>query len=277
VNGDGRFKDGVGFNTIVSPGRLNTGCGVLASATEASLIQRVYGRLRLGHVVLPGAALPISGGPAWIYSDPYVINAEAEGGASEETMEGPMLQALLEDRLKLKIHRESREVPVYALTVAKGGSRLKPFRQGSCIPIDWLNLPSPPPPSGQRNCNDFVGTGIDKGPNLKVEADGTSLDVFCRLLSLTLDRPVVNKTGIAGSFEIHLEFAIDQTTPRFLPGGDMSPGRPGVGAPLATPPDPSGGTSIFTAIQEQLGLKLDPARGSRDVLVIDSVERPSEN
>jgi uncharacterized protein (TIGR03435 family) len=107
-----------------------------------------------------------------------------------------------------------------------------------------------------------------------VEAQGTSLDYFSRLLSLALDRAVVDKTGIAGDFEIHLEFATDQTTPRFLPGGDMNPGAPGAGARAATR---AGGTSIFTAIQQQLGLRLDPAKGSHEVLVIDSVERPTEN
>jgi len=188
-----------------------------------------------------------------------------------------MLQALLEDRFKLKMHLESREVPVYALTVANGGSKLKPFQQGSCVPLNPSNLPPPPPPAGQRNCNASVGVGVDSGPSIKVEAQGTSLDYFTGLLSLALDRPVIDKTGIAGSFEIHLEFAPDRTTPRFLPGGDMNPGLPGAGAPPAAPSEPTGGRSIFTAIQEQLGLKLDSARGSRYVLVIDSVERPSEN
>ncbi len=94
----------------VSPGRLNTGCCPrwLESANTAALIQRVYGRLRLGHTVPPGTALPISGGPAWVYSDAYDINAVAPGNASEEAMEGPMLQALLEDRFKL-IADPSRE------------------------------------------------------------------------------------------------------------------------------------------------------------------------
>jgi bla regulator protein BlaR1 len=272
------FKAGGGLHQMVSPGRLNTGCAVLAlTNSEAGLIQRVYGRLRIGQRLPPGSALPILGGPAWIYSDSYVINAEAGGNASEETMEGPMLQALLEDRFKLKIHLESREVPVYALSVVNGDSKLQRFQQGSCVPIDPSNLPPPPPPPGQRNCNAFVGVGVNTGPNIKVEAQGTSLDYFSRLLSLALDRPVTDKTGIAGNFEIHLEFAPDRTTPRFLPGGDMNPGIPSVGAPPATPSDPTGGTSIFTAIQEQLGLKLDPAQGSRYVLVIDSVERPSEN
>jgi hypothetical protein len=87
------FQGGRGPYPTVSPGRLNTGCVVLALTNSgARLIQRAYGRLRLGHIVPPGADLTILGGPAWIYSDSYVIDAEAEGSASEATMEGPMLQ-----------------------------------------------------------------------------------------------------------------------------------------------------------------------------------------
>jgi len=78
----------------------------------------------------------------WIHSGRYVINARAEGAPSEGTMMGLMLQALLEDRFKLKIRRENREVPVYALTVAKGGPKLPPFQQGSCLPSIFRGCPS---------------------------------------------------------------------------------------------------------------------------------------
>ena len=86
------------------------------------------------------------------------------------------------------------------------------------------------------------------------------------LLDLVLDRPVIDSTGITGKFDIHLEFAANEATPRFLPGGEL--GRP-ADAPSGRPP-------IFTAIQ-QLGLRLEPATGPREFLVIDHVERPAAN
>jgi uncharacterized protein (TIGR03435 family) len=178
-------------------------------------------------------------------------------------MMGPMLQSLLEDRFQLKIRRETREVPVYALTEAKGGPKLLPFKEGSCIPVDFAKGFPPP---GQPNCKAVVGRN---GPNVTVEAPGTSVDSLSKLLNLALDRPVVDKTGITGFFDFHLVFAADEVTPRFLPGGDMA------GPPAEPSGDPAGPT-IFTAIQ-QFGLKLEPAKGSRDFLVIDRVERPSGN
>jgi uncharacterized protein (TIGR03435 family) len=101
-----------------------------------------------------------------------------------------------------------------------------------------------------------------------IDAQGSTLAEFSQLLSLVLDRPVIDKTGIAGRFDIHLEFAADATTLKLLPEGDRAPV-----AGLASGP---GGGSIFAAIQ-QLGLKLEPAQGPREILVIDHVERPTEN
>lgn len=254
-------------NVSVSPGRLTTGCTNLATTDfTTGLIQRVYGRLPLGHTVPPGSVLPISGGPSWIYTDAYDINAAAAGNASEQVMEGPMLQALLEDRFKLKLHRETKEVPVYALTVAKGGPKLKPFKQGSCVSFDFTQSPQPALAPDQRRCDYTVGGA----PNASAAAEGKTLDEFSRLLSLVLDRPVVDKTGISGNFDIHLEFALDQPAPTFFFGSDISR-RPA--PPLDAPP----AASIFTVIQEELGLKLDPVKGPREFLVIDSIQRPSEN
>ena len=102
-----------------------------------------------------------------------------------------------------------------------------------------------------------------------MDAQGSTLTEFSQLLGLVLDRPVIDKTGIAGKFDIHLEFAADAATPKFLPGGDM--------ARFAGAASDRTGVSIFTAIQQHLGLKLEPAKGPREFLVIDHVERPTEN
>jgi uncharacterized protein (TIGR03435 family) len=173
-----------------------------------------------------------------------------------------MLQSLLEDRFQLKIHRETREVPVYSLTVAQGGYKLKPFTEGSCTPMP-LKVPMQAPPPGQEYCKVRVSA---RKP--AVDAQGSTLAEFSQLLTLLLDRPVIDQTGITGKFDIHLEFAIDKATPRFLRGGDLA-------RFAETASDPAL-PAIFTAIQ-QLGLKLEPAKGPREFLVIDHMERPSGN
>jgi len=126
------------------------------------------------------SSVPIDGGTAWIHSERHSINAKAESKATPEMMQGPMLQALLEDRLKLKIHRETREIPVYALAVAKGGLKLEQFKEGSCTPrppIDLTKPPAPPPtlPSGGKYC---TNVGTLKGPTMVVNVEGATLDDF---------------------------------------------------------------------------------------------------
>jgi uncharacterized protein (TIGR03435 family) len=135
--GDGR--GGPIATPASSPGRLST-CSPLVDPA-AGLIADAYGRYANGRTNPPWAIPRIEGGPRWLGTDLYDINAIAEGGASEEMMRGPMMQALLEERFKLKLHRETREAPVYELRVAKGGPKLKPFREGTCIPWDWTKPP----------------------------------------------------------------------------------------------------------------------------------------
>jgi uncharacterized protein (TIGR03435 family) len=194
-----------------------------------------------------------------VRSDRYTINAKAEDTSTLYMMRGPMLQAILEDRFKLKIHRDTREVSVYAMTIAKGGHRLQPFKEGTCTPIDFgtargdRSAAAP----GEKVCPAF---GRTNGPNQTVEAEGISLDAFAAFyLSPALGRRVINRTGLEGLFDFHLEYA----NPTLA-----------VGAP--EPSDQPIGASIFTVI-EQLGLKLEPTKDRADVFIIDSVERPTEN
>jgi uncharacterized protein (TIGR03435 family) len=99
--------------------------------------------------------VPIKGGPDWIHSEVYEITAKAEGLLGVEMMQGPMLQALLEDRFQLKIHRETNGGPVYALTLAAGGSKLKPFQEGTCTKMP-LTFSPPVLPSGQWYCKTLI-------------------------------------------------------------------------------------------------------------------------
>jgi hypothetical protein len=116
-----------------SPGRLNLGCDFLADDNNMGLIQKAYVWYADGRPHNSLWMLSITGGPKWIRSQGYKIEATAEGQPSRAVMEGPMLQRLLEERFKLKIHRETKESPVYALQVAKDTSKLKRFRKGVAL------------------------------------------------------------------------------------------------------------------------------------------------
>jgi uncharacterized protein (TIGR03435 family) len=112
------------------PGMFRTGCVPVALLIEAAYIRYADGP----HSMLKKQ--PLQGGPDWIDSDRYAIDAKPESPQSRAMMGGPMLQALLEDRFKLKIHRENKEVPVYALVVANGGAKIQATKEGGCTPAD---------------------------------------------------------------------------------------------------------------------------------------------
>jgi uncharacterized protein (TIGR03435 family) len=168
-------------------------------------------------------------------------------------MTGPMLQTLLEDRFKLKLHRETKQLPVYELTLAKSGAKMPRTKAGGCIPF---TLDSPPPPplapgEPQRTFCGFRGFGVD-GLNRKLEVFGVTIaDLVAALQRSELRRTIIDKTGLAGTYDVRMTWALDSPS--------------------------SDGPSIFTAIQEQLGLKLESAKGPVQVLVIDHVEKPSAN
>ncbi|HTB15849.1 MAG TPA: TIGR03435 family protein [Bryobacteraceae bacterium] len=248
-----------------SPDRLRINCQSLRN-----IIRTAYVVYPDGNRVMPGRTAPLEGGPGWIDSERYQIVAKAEGAPGQNMMHGPMLQRLLEDRFKVKVHRESREVPAYALTVAKNGPKLQPFKEGSCTVLDFSKpLPIPPPDA-------FCAMAMRRRKASAVDwnVKGSTLDDFAMALGGDLDRIVINKTGIAGTFDFHLEFAPDEST-RGLNNLRVGGGEPAFPQPTAS--DPPGGPSIFTAIQEQLGLKLESSKGPREFVVIDRAEKPSEN
>ena len=252
-------KPGVMVPGGSSPGRLHIGCGVLANTDHTGLIQLAYQRYASGKMTAYGI-IPIEGGPDWVHSETFQIDAKSEGEPSLQMMEGPMMQKILEDRFKLKIHRETREGRVYELTLGKGSPKLKPYQRGSCIPVS-IGRAMPPLTGDEHYCRNMVSPR-------SVEFEGGTLSMFAALLGLVVDRPVIDKTGIPDYFEIHLAF---------LPDGAAA-GRPAAANPGA--PEEiraSDAPDVFQAIQEQLGLKLMPTRGPVDVLVIDHIERPTEN
>jgi bla regulator protein blaR1 len=237
-----------------SPGRLATDCAQLLN-----LIGNAYNTFADGHLNLNAEPAPVTGGPPWIHTTSYDINAKAEGNPSQEMMFGPMMQALLEDRFQLKIHRQTSEGPVYFLTVARGGPKLQPFTEGSCTL--YYGFPRPPLAQGQTYCERTIS-----GLKPSVQADGATLDEFSKTLRMVVGRPVIDKTGISGRFNLLVKFSREGT----------ELGSTFNDAPLPAA-DPTGPPSIFTAIQEQLGLRLEAGKGPVDFLFIDHIERPSEN
>ena len=211
------------------------------------------------------------GAPDWVETTRYDIVATAETDIPRMGPGAPigplnyMLQDLLEDRFKLRVHRETRELPVYALTFAKND---RTFGQGlRASTVDCAAVmrgrgarggppPGAPPPGERPQC------GMRVAPN-QVLAGGVSLAQLTQILSQFTQRIVLDRTGLDGNFDIDLTF-----TPERMPQGPPPPGAP----PLTIDPN---GPSLFTALQEQLGLKLESERAPVEVLVIDHVERPT--
>ena len=225
----------------------------------------------------------ITGGPRWIASERFDIAAKAEGELpplpAVWPTDGPpapvflMVRSLLADRFKLIVHSETRETPVYALVMARTDRRPGPQLRASEIDCGAFRAarsaaqrtaptaPPPPPLPGERpTC------GAGGGPG-RFAAGAMPIAALAANLSMRLNRAVLDRTDLAGNFDITLEFTPDQLPPGAV---DNAP-------PNGPPPAPADGPSLFTALQEQLGLKLEPRRGPVEFLVIDQVDRPTGN
>jgi len=187
----------------------------------------------------------IVGAPAWVDSSRWDIQAKPDRVASPGQVR-PMLRALLEDRFQLRSHSEERELPVYELSVDTKGSKLRRIAEGETTP------------------------DIRVAPG-SIQFTKATAATFASQLSYAVGRPVIDKTGLAGEFEFNLKW-----TPEI--GEDGGPTNQGLppGTREQMPP-PTDGPSIFTAIAEQLGLRLRSATGPVRVTVIDAVQRPSDN
>jgi uncharacterized protein (TIGR03435 family) len=246
-------------------GRLEFAC-----ITPRMLIQAAYGGFT--GEKLNARYLDAIGGPGWLDTDWYQISAKAQGKPSVAQMMGPMLQVLLEERFQLKVHIDSKPSIVFALTVSKAG-RLRQTKEGSCKAIDLANMPAPdpsaPPP---RYCGEPSMYMSPRGL-LVLDVPGVTMEEFAgRMLGTYLgrpliDRPIVDKTGLTGRFDVKLEFARDRSTAN-QPSGLAGSGPEGI---------PDEKPSIFGALQQQLGLKLSSDKASIPTIVIDAVSRPTGN
>lgn len=179
----------------------------------------------------------LSGGPGWMASDPFDIAAKADHDVDRAEIRR-MIQALLADRFKLTVRRETKELPVYDLVVAKSGSKLPESREGD---------------GGFR-----WGGG-------RINGRMVSMTDFVEVLSASMGRPVLDRTALTGRYDVKLQWTPEHFVSHEGPGVKNEP-----------QPDPDG-PSIFTAIQEQLGLKLEARKGPVETIVVERAEKPSEN
>jgi len=178
----------------------------------------------------------ISGGPAWVRSDRYDVTARPEGSVHEKQMR-EMLQSLLSERFHLQFHRQTQEGPIYALLIGKNGPKLQPALESD-------------------------NSGISSNSTAVMTMKGThvTMEEIAASLANRVGRSVIDKTSLSGRFDFELSWVADLT----LAAGTRDPGA-----------DVSG-PSIFTALQEQLGLRLDSQKGPIEMLLIDHAEKPVE-
>jgi uncharacterized protein (TIGR03435 family) len=253
-------------------------------------------------------------GPDWLDSARFDITAKVPLGTTKEQFR-LMLQSLLAERFKLTLHHATKDMPMYALVVAKGGSKLKespddppstdaggpnaggPVASGSAVggpaagggPSANFNkgdikmgkdgFPQLPPGAGRG-----ATMMMNMNGKMKMQSSKQTMSSFVDMLANQLDRPVVDQTDLKGKYDYTLEFAPGDNRGGMMRGAMAGmpmpmppPGADGGGAG-GTAPDAEAGPTIFSALQEQLGLRLEAKKGPVDLLVIDSIEKtPTEN
>jgi bla regulator protein blaR1 len=246
ASGQPRLRTGsVGASPITSPGRLYLQCYSLNTMITEAYLFFADGR---AHTLNSTIEVGVEGVEPWMKSERYTIEARTDQTPAAAMMRGPMLQAVLEDRFKLKTHRVSREMPIYELVIAKSGAKVSPYTGTDCVIKDAAAWPPPPPPEGQRYCGDRSRVDGD----YVIREGVMALDELVALFNF--DRPVVNKTGITAPVSFKVPFARE----------DSASGE----APRA---------SWVNTLRDHLGLELREAKGPRSFLIIDHAERPTPN
>lgn len=204
----------------------------------------------------------IVGGPDWLNTARYDVQAKAEAGTTDEPTIKAMLGALLADRFRLVLHRDTRQISVYELTLREG-RKLNPSSPGGCVRSDDLGQSSVPAQGDRLPVCGFHGFGIE-GFNRNLDMAGVTMGELSGILSRELRAPVVDKTGLgARVFDIGLTWAEEPTAA----GADGQ----------FSPANSSDRPSLFAALTDQAGLKLVFTKGPEEVLMIDHVEKPSDN
>jgi bla regulator protein blaR1 len=204
-----------------------------SNVTVNRLIQVAYGI----------ESFQVAGGPAWVGSDLFDITAKPEAPAKPDQL-NLMLQSLLAERFQLAIRRETREAPGYALVLSKSGPKFRDAKEPDGRPVIRIRRGS-------------------------VEAQATGMVALAGLLSSLVSRPVVDKTGLSGKYDLKLEWTPDENQTAMLQA---------MRVPEGTAPAPDQvGASLFTALQEQLGLRLESQKAPVEILAIERIAKPSAN
>jgi uncharacterized protein (TIGR03435 family) len=271
----------------------------VTGANLRMLLQNAYGRPSAG---IPVGQLQIIGAPSWIDSDRWDVQATADctGGVLTREQVQLMLQAMMEERFELKAHMETRELPIYNLVVAKDGPKIKASADQTppgigpagppqpCSPATGAPAGPPPPPPplpGQRGGPGDPNFVMPRGAILMMgdpsgqtmQAAAQPVTALVSLLQQQVGRPVIDKTDLKGLFDFKLRFSREGLAAPTGPAGLPPPPPPGAAGPAPAPAaaaDPV--PSLFTAIQE-LGLRLESSKGPVEVLVVESVQKPTEN
>ncbi len=231
-----------------SVGEQPGGVFMLSAMAIAPVIRTAY----------PADISEMIGAPDWVLSEVYDLTAKANREVPREQMQ-PMLQAMLAERFKLAVHYEMQDRPVYALVLARADGRLGPNIKRSELDCDAIQAarragskePVPTTSNGAPAC----GMSMSGGTGMEVMLGGRPLSTLASSFGTTPGRVVIDKTGLKGNYDVTL---------RYMP-------RPTSNPPPDEPP------SLFTALEEQLGLKLQADRAPLRVLVIDHIEKPTEN
>jgi len=253
-----------GTNASISPGRFQVPC--VTAEQLIYLAYAAYGARDDQHLVNDniGSAsnqVKVRGGPEWVHSlkEKYAIEATAAGATERVVLMGDMLQSLLEDRFKLKLHRETEQVDMLELKLAKGGLKMTPMKDGDCDPGDGTPPTGPPDPktvnTAKPRCGNINLMNSDLGTRWIF--GGYPLSSLASMLTSNLKVHVIDSTGVADKFVFRFEFQRD----------DSASSSAGSGQPVLS----------LTAALEAIGLKLEKTKAPRGYLVIDHIERPTPN
>lgn len=201
-----------------------------------------------------------AGIPDWAKTDKYDIEAKVDPSEldafhkSSREQRDLMLQALLADYFKLKVHRETREQPIYALVIAKNGPKIRQAKAGDTYPNGLTD-----PYDGR------TGPGVTRGSSHSLAGQAIAIPDLAIMLTQIVGRTVDDRTGLKGAYDFNLDWTPDSSSVQSAT------------TDMAGPSSGDLGPSIFTAIQDQLGLRLEPTKGPTEVLVIDRIQRPAAN
>jgi uncharacterized protein (TIGR03435 family) len=206
----------------------------------------------------------ISGGPGWVDSAHFDFDAKVAGVDVDTLKKLPpeqrrmVLRPALEDRFKLKVHTETKQLPVFELGVAKGGAKMKEASPDATYP------------NGFKGLDGVARGGMLRMGRGELSGQGVAISALANTLATQIHQTVIDKTGLTGKYDFELTWMPDDGPGPMFHGTDGGPQK-------ADPAPDASGPTIFTAIQEQLGLKLQSAKGPVETLVIDHAEMPSEN